>query len=67
MSKNNGIILEKVLFQLSNGRSCEQMVKVIRLSQIFHGKKQFAWRKAADEKRQGKTWIDRIFFQFLLK
>ncbi|GGH23577.1 hypothetical protein GCM10007423_06280 [Dyadobacter endophyticus] len=47
MPKNNGLILEKVPFHLSNGRSSDQMAKVIRLSQVFHGKKQFIREETA--------------------
>jgi hypothetical protein len=46
MPKNNGLILKKVPFHLSNGRSSDQKAKVIRLSQEFHGKKQFKLKKS---------------------
>ncbi|GGM88524.1 hypothetical protein GCM10010967_21460 [Dyadobacter beijingensis] len=65
MPKNNGLTLKKVLFHLSNGRSCDQMVKVIRLSQEFHGKKQFTKPECRERLQLQKLHSQDFFLNFI--
>lgn len=67
MSKNNGLTLQKVLFHLLNGRSCDQKAKVIRLSQEFHGKKQFSYKKLTHTASRLKDCFNSIFFIKFIK